>query len=190
MTKNRFQTADWLLNWVDDHPTTPTNFSELSNESGFRNEDLLRSAKMLESLNLMTFETDWSQELFHGRLTGAGQHLVFAGTSVADFGSAQGNTTTNNAVNVHGDVHGGLVGINNEQNVTVNVSSAQIQELIDAFRKGGHEELADIVENETDGGTQPRKIAKAMREVLSALGDAGSAVAAIGPVGAAVMGLF
>ena len=190
MTRNRFEVADWLLSWVDDNPANPTNFQQLSTSSGFSNEDLYRSAKMLESLELLIFETDWNQELFYGRLTGKGQHLVFSETSVADYGVDQGIHTTNTAVNVHGDVHGGQVGINNEYSVTINVSTAQIQHLIDALRESGHDDVAEVINQETDGGARTSNLPAALRKGLSVLGDAGSATTILSPVATALMGLF
>lgn len=190
VAKNKFEIADWLLNWVDENPTSPTNFQSLASESGFSKEDLYRSAKILESLNPMTFETDWNQELFYGRLTGTGQHLVFAGKSVADYGIDQVHNTTNNAVSVHGDVHGGLVGINNEQSITINVSAAQIQHLIDALHENGHDDLAEVIDEETEGGVKTGNLPSAIRKGLSILGDAGSATAILGPIATALMGLF
>lgn len=190
MTGNRFEVADWLLGWVDDNPTTPTNFQHLATESGFSSEDLYRSAKMLEGLHLLTFETDMNQVLFYGRLTGAGQHLVFSETSVADYRVGQGSHTTNTAVTVHGDVNGGQVGINNEHSVTINVSTAQIQQLIDALRESGHDDVAEVINQETDGGALTSKLPAALRKGLSVLGDAGSATAILGPVTTALMELF
>ena len=190
MTRNKFEVADWLLRWVDENPTSPTNFQHLSTESGFSNEDLYRSAKMLKSLELLTFETDWNQELFYGRLTGTGHHLVFSGTSVADYGIDRGQQTTNTAVNVHGDVNGGQVGINNEHSVTINVSTAQIQHLIDALRESGHDDVADVIDQETEGGARTGNLPAALRNGLSLLGDAGSATTILGPVATALLGLF
>lgn len=190
MTRNRFEVADWLLRWVDENPMSPTSFQHLSTESGFSNEDLHRSAKMLESLELLTCKTGWNQDLFYGRLTGTGQHLVFSGTSVADYGIDRGQQTTNTAVNVHGDVHGGQVGINNEHSVTINVSTAQIQHLIDALRESGHGQVAEIIDQETEGGARTGNLPAALRNGLSLLGDAGSATTILGPVATALMGLF
>ena len=190
MTRNRFEVADWLLRWVDENPMSPTSFQHLSTESGFSNEDLHSSANMLERLELLTCKTGWYQDLFYGRLTGTGQHLVFSGTSVADYGIDRGQQTTNTAVNVHGDVHGGQVGINNEHSVTINVSTAQIQHLIDALREGGHDQVAEIIDQETEGGTRTNNLPAALRNGLSLLGDAGSATTILGPVATALMGLF
>lgn len=190
VAKSKFEVADWLLNWVDRNPTSSTNFEHLATESGFPKEDLYRSAKMLKSLSLMTFGTDWSQELFYGRLTGTGQHLVFSGKSVADYGIDQRTNTTNNSVSVHGDVHGGLVGINNEQSITINVSTAQIQRLVDALHESGHDDLAEVIDEETEGGVRATNFPGAIRKGLSMLGDAGSATAILGPIATALMGFF
>ncbi|WP_339017338.1 hypothetical protein R3O64_04060 [Corynebacterium hesseae] len=190
MTRNRFEIADWLLSWLDKNPTSPTSFHHLSIESGFSNEYLYHSAKMLEGLQLLTFETDWNQELFYGRLTGTGQHLVFSGKSVEDYGIDPGHHTTNTAVNVHGDVNGGQVGINNEHSVTINVSTAQIQNLIDALRESGHDDAAEVIDQETDGGARTSRLPTALRKGLSVLGDAGSAATILGSVATALIGLF
>lgn len=188
--KNKFEVADWLLRWVDENPMSPTSFQHLSNESGFLNEDLHRSVKMLESLELLTCKTGWNQGLFYGRLTGTGQHLVFSGASVEEYGINRGQQTTNTAVNVHGDVHGGQVGINNEHSVTINVSTAQIQHLIDALRESGHDQVAEVIDQKTEAGTRTNNLPTALRKGLSVLGDADSATTILGPVATALMGLF
>lgn len=190
MTRNRFETADWLINWLDENHAQRTYFGDLSDESGFEVDELRRSAEMLQNLGLINFDTDWGQMFFRGRLTGAGQHLVYSGKSVRDYGLDQGSHTTNTAVNVHGDVHGGQVGINNEHSVTINVSTAQIQHLIDALRESGHDQVAEIIDQETEGGTRTHNLPTALRKGLSVLGDAGSATAILGPVATAIMGLF
>lgn len=190
MTRNRFETADWLTNWLDENHAEQTNFGDLSDESGFEVDELRRSAEMLQNLGLINFDTDWGQMFFRGRLTGAGQHLVYSGKSVKEIGLDQGSHTTNTAVNVHGDIHGGQVGINNEHSVTINVSTAQIQHLIDALRENGHDDVAEVINQQTDGGDRTNNLPAALRNGLSMLGDAGSATTILGPVATALMGLF
>lgn len=79
MTRNRFETADWLINWLDENHARQTSFGDLSDESGFDVDELRRSAEMLKNLGLIGFDTDWGQMFFRGRLTGADQHLVYSG---------------------------------------------------------------------------------------------------------------
>lgn len=190
MARNRFETADWLINWVNENHTRHTDFGDLSDESGFMIDELRRSAEMLQNLGLINFDTDWGQMFFRGRLTGVGQHLVYSGKSVGEYGSDRGQHTINTAVNVHGDVHGGQVGVNNEHSVTINVSATQIQHLIDALRESGHDDIAEVVDQETAGGARTDRLSNALRKGLSVLGDAGSATAILGPVATALMGLF
>lgn len=190
MTRNRFETADWLIDWLDENNSRQTNYGDLSDESGFDIDELRRSAEMLKNIGLIDFDTDWGQMLFRGRLTGAGQHLAYSGKSVRDYGVDQGGHTTNTAVNVHGDVNGGQVGINNEHSVTINVSAAQIQHLVDTLRESGHDDLAEVIDEETDGGVRTANLPSAIRKGLSMLGDAGSATAILGPIATALMGIF
>ncbi|MDU7102368.1 MAG: hypothetical protein E6332_03605, partial [Corynebacterium sp.] len=78
----------------------------------------------------------------------------------------------------------------NEHSVTINVSTAQIQHLIDALRENGHDDVAEVIDQQTDGGDKTNNLPAALRNGLSMLGDAGSATTILGPVATALMGLF
>lgn len=70
------------------------------------------------------------------------------------------------------------------------MSTAQIQHLIDALRESGHYDVAEVIDQETDGGARTGRLPTALRKELSMLGDAGSATNILGPVATALLGLF
>lgn len=193
MSTNRFAPADWLLNYLDgqEHEKISTTFGELARYCNFSAKELQRSGFMLRETGLITMMSDAGHSLFVGGLTGKGQALVYTGQSVGDYLRARsGSSTTTNTVNVTGDVHGGQVGINNEQTITVQVTPEQVRNLVSALREDGLTEVADAVEEETQGGEEPARVVDGLRQGLSVASDTGTVLTSLGTAGRAVLTMF
>lgn len=89
-----------------------------------------------------------------------------------------------------GDVHGGQVGINNEQTITVQVTPEQVRNLVSALREDGLTEVANAVEEETRGGKEPARVMDGLRQGLSVASDTGTVLTSLGAAGRAVLTMF
>lgn len=193
MSTNRFAPADWLLDYLEgqEHEKISTTFGELALNCDFSAKELQKAGFMLRDIGLVTMMSDASHSLFMGGLTGEGRALVYTGQSVGDYLRAQsGSSTTTNTVNVTGDVHGGQVGINNEQTITVKVTPEQVLNLVNALREDGLTEVANAVEEETRGGKEPARVMDGLRQGLSVASDTGTVLTSLGAAGRAVLTMF
>lgn len=193
MSTNRFAPADWLLDYLEsqEHEKISTTFGELARNCDFSAKELQKAGFMLRDIGLVTMMSDASHSLFMGGLTGEGRALVYTGQSVGDYLRAQsGSSTTTNTVNVTGDVHGGQVGINNEQTITVKVTPEQVLNLVNALREDGLTEVANAVKEETRGGKEPARVMDGLRQGLSVASDTGTVLTSLGAAGRAVLTMF
>lgn len=185
MSNERFAPADWLLNWLEerDHQTVSTTFEQLAGQCNHPIKDLQQAGFMCRELGPIRMQTDAGHSMFIGGLTGKGRALVFSRQSVGDLLHLQSNSsTTNNTINIVGDVHGGQVGINNKQTVTVQVTSEHVRNLIEALRQDGLTEVADAVEEETHDCKEPGRVIDGLQKGLSVASDTGTAVTSFGTV--------
>lgn len=193
MSTNRFAPADWLLDYLDgqEHEKISTTFGELARYCDFSAKELQRAGFMLREIGLITMMSGAGHSLFVGGLTGEGQALVYSGQSVGDYLRARsGSSTTTNTVNVTGDIHGGQVGINSEQTITVQVTPEQVRNLVSALREDGLTEVADAVEEETRGGKEPARVMDGLRQGLSVASDTGTVLTSLGMAGKALLAMF
>ena len=193
MNNERFAPADWLLDYLEDqdHEKVAITFDEIARDSNFTADELRAAGSMCKDLGLITMSTDASRSMLIGGLTGEGRALVYSRKSVGDLLQYRnGLSTTSNTVNVTGDIHGGQVGINNEQTIIVQVTPEQVRNLIQALRHDGLTEVADAVDDETRGGKEPSRLIEGLRKGLSVAGDAGTVMTSLGAVGRALLDLL
>lgn len=133
----------------------------------------------------------WGGGLLRMSTTTKGQNVIESGARIEDLEDPRKlNQPSVSTTNIHNNTSGGTlnqqVGDNNQQHVTIEVSSNDVASLVAALRDAGADKLADDVIEATANGKEPGKIGRALKNIIPAL----TATKELGAVAAVIAGFI
>lgn len=159
--------------------------SDVIEASGMEVDPAEKAIKWLGKQGYITGTAAWGGTYLRMETTAKGDQAIESGHTLAELQDPQSGDMQVNFSSDGGTINS-QVGNNNEQNVTIGVSPAELQNLISALRDAGATDAADQVDQVTRGGTDVSGARKALEIAVSVLSGAAS-MASVGTAITAIL---